>query len=57
MPVILEMEEKNISIFVRDYYTDIILWDNQPIFQEYIRENFRIDEMIDGNECWIRIER
>ncbi len=52
--IIREMEEQGVDIFVRDWYTNHGLWENQPIFQDYILGNFVIDEVIDGNECWIR---
>ena len=52
--LIEEMESSGVDLFVRDYYTDIGIWSGQPHFQRYIRSNFHIDRVIDGNECWIR---
>ncbi|MGA1873719.1 MAG: ArnT family glycosyltransferase [Thermoplasmatota archaeon] len=54
--VVADMEEQNISVFVRDWYTDHGIWRDQPVFQEYILRNFVIDRVIDGNECWLRAE-
>lgn len=50
-----QMEVEGVDIFVRDWYVDHGLWRNQPDFQSYIHENFVIDRVIDGNECWIRV--
>jgi hypothetical protein len=54
--VIEDMEERNVSLFVRDFYIDHGIWRDQPVFQEYILTHFVIDRMIDGNECWIRVQ-
>ncbi|MBN1390096.1 MAG: glycosyltransferase family 39 protein [Candidatus Thermoplasmatota archaeon] len=53
--VVDDMEDGNVSLFVRDWYTDHGIWQDQKVFQEYILENFVIDRVIDGNECWIRV--
>lgn len=55
--VIEDMEELGVNIFVRDWYINHGLWKNQPEFQQYILSNFIIEEIIDGNECWIRNSR
>ena len=52
--VIGEMEERGVDVFVRCFYTDHGLWKDQPRFQMYVRSNFHIERIIDGNECWIR---
>lgn len=49
------MEEENATVFVRCYYTDHGLWNNQPLFQEYVKSNYYLDRVIDGNECWLRM--
>ncbi|MFW3146990.1 MAG: ArnT family glycosyltransferase [Thermoplasmatota archaeon] len=53
--VIQEMEESGVRLFVKDWYLDHGLWENQPYFQDYILSNFVIERMVDGNECWIRV--
>jgi hypothetical protein len=54
--VIREMESNNVSLFVRCWYTDHGVWNRQPVFQNYILSNFYIDKMVDGNECWKKME-
>ncbi len=54
--VIQDMVYKNVSVFVRDYYTTVVLWTEQPLFQQFINEYYHLDTVIDGNECWLRIE-
>ena len=49
------MEEENATLFVRCYYTNHGLWNNQPLFQEYVMSNYYLDRVIDGNECWLRM--
>ncbi|MCU0799958.1 MAG: hypothetical protein MUC62_09860, partial [Candidatus Thermoplasmatota archaeon] len=55
--IIEVMEAENITVFVRCYYTNHGLWEDQPYFQEYIHENFRLDRTVDGNECYLRTQR
>ena len=52
--IIETMETEHVNIFVRCYYTTHGLW-NQLIFREYILDNFVIEKIIDGNECWMRV--
>ena len=56
LPVIEDMVHMNVSVFVRDYYTTVVLWTEQPIFQQFIFEYYHLDTVIDGNECWLRNE-
>lgn len=48
------MGSENVSVFVRCYYTNHGLWEDQPYFQDFILENFRLDRTVDGNECYLR---
>ncbi len=56
IPVIEDMVYKNVSVFVRDYYTTVVLWTEQPLFQQFINDYYHLDTVIDGNECWLRNE-
>ena len=52
--VIADMEANDVDLFVRCWYTDHGIWQNQPMFQNYIQNHFTIVKMVDGNECWMR---
>jgi len=51
--VVNEMINKDVRVFVRDFYLDKILW-KQDIFREYIEGNFTVVKNINGIEIYVK---